>query len=76
MNHHFDALETLNESELLGTGITHINAEVRLLNEEARERLRVSGDLGADVAVQAERSERSSRPATGSCSCATSVIWG
>jgi Ti-type conjugative transfer relaxase TraA len=38
--------------------LTHTNAEVRSLNEEARERLRVSGDLGADVAVQAERSER------------------
>ncbi|WP_267389688.1 Ti-type conjugative transfer relaxase TraA [Sphingomonas sp. GC_Shp_3] len=38
--------------------LTHTNAEVRFLNQEARERLRASGDLGADVAVQAERGER------------------
>ena len=38
--------------------LTHTNAEVRSLNQEARERLRTSGDLGADVGVQAERGER------------------
>ena len=38
--------------------LTHTNAEVRELNDEARERLRASGDLGQDVAVQAERGER------------------
>ena len=38
--------------------LTHTNAEVRELNQEARERLRASGDLGADVAVSAERGER------------------
>ena len=38
--------------------LTHTNAEVRSLNEEARERLRASGDLGQDVGVQAERGER------------------
>ncbi len=38
--------------------LTHTNAEVRSLNEEARGRLRASGDLGQDVAVQAERGER------------------
>ena len=38
--------------------LTHTNAEVRSLNEEARERLRASGDLGQDVTVQAERGER------------------
>ncbi|MBI0477165.1 Ti-type conjugative transfer relaxase TraA [Sphingomonas sp. MA1305] len=38
--------------------LTYTNAEVRSLNEEARERLRANGDLGADVAVQAERGER------------------
>ncbi|KQN89884.1 conjugal transfer protein TraA [Sphingomonas sp. Leaf231] len=38
--------------------LTHTNAEVRSLNEEARERLRISGDLGQDVDVQAERGER------------------
>ncbi|BCA64360.1 conjugal transfer protein TrbA (plasmid) [Sphingomonas sp. HMP9] len=38
--------------------LTHTNAEVRELNEEARGRLRASGDLGDDVAVKAERGER------------------
>ena len=38
--------------------LTHTNAEVRSLNEEARERKRASGDLGQDVGVQAERGER------------------
>ncbi|WP_267382800.1 MULTISPECIES: Ti-type conjugative transfer relaxase TraA [unclassified Sphingomonas] len=38
--------------------LTHTNAEVRELNDEARERLRASGDLGQDVSVQAERGER------------------
>lgn len=38
--------------------LTHTNAEVQSLNEEARERLRASGDLGDDVTVQAERGER------------------
>ncbi|MBB6229351.1 Ti-type conjugative transfer relaxase TraA [Polymorphobacter multimanifer] len=38
--------------------LTHTNAEVRELNDEARGRLRASGDLGSDVAVKAERGER------------------
>ena len=38
--------------------LTHTNAEVRSLNNEARERMRASGDLGQDVAVQADRGER------------------
>ncbi len=38
--------------------LTHTNAEVRSLNEEARGRLRASGDLGQDVTVQADRGER------------------
>ena len=38
--------------------LTHTNAEVRSLNQEARERVRASGDLGQDVGVQAERGER------------------
>ncbi|WP_338469153.1 Ti-type conjugative transfer relaxase TraA (plasmid) [Sphingomonas sp. gentR] len=38
--------------------LTHTNAEVRELNEEARGRLRVTGDLGEDVAFRAERGER------------------
>jgi Ti-type conjugative transfer relaxase TraA len=38
--------------------LTHTNAEVLALNSEARERLRTTGDLGDDVAVQAERGER------------------
>ena len=38
--------------------LTHTNAEVRALNEEARERLRATDDLGADVTVAAERGAR------------------
>ncbi len=38
--------------------LTHTNAEVQSLNEEARERLRASGDLGEDVAVQTDRGTR------------------
>ncbi|MDY7526313.1 Ti-type conjugative transfer relaxase TraA [Sphingomonas sp. 10B4] len=38
--------------------LTHTNTEVQLLNGEARERLRASGDLGQDVAVQADRGTR------------------
>lgn len=38
--------------------LTHTNAEVRDLNELARQRLRDAGEMGADVAVQAERGER------------------
>ncbi|MBB4633913.1 Ti-type conjugative transfer relaxase TraA [Sphingosinicella soli] len=38
--------------------LTHTNDEVRALNEEARERMRASGDLGADVAVKVERGDR------------------
>ncbi|MEZ0497909.1 Ti-type conjugative transfer relaxase TraA [Sphingomonas sp. IW22] len=42
--------------------LTHTNAEVRALNEEARGRLRASGDLGEDVAFGAERGERQFAP--------------
>jgi hypothetical protein len=38
--------------------LTHTNAEVRELNEEARGRLRATGDLGGDVVVKAERGDR------------------
>ena len=38
--------------------LTHTNAEVQSLNAEARERLRVTGDIGDDVVVKAERGER------------------
>ena len=38
--------------------LTHTNAEVQSLNEEARERLRASGDLGEDIALQADRGTR------------------
>ncbi|MES3045295.1 Ti-type conjugative transfer relaxase TraA [Sphingomonas faeni] len=38
--------------------LTHTNAEVRELNEEARGRLRASGDLGDDVAVKTDRGDR------------------
>ncbi len=38
--------------------LTHTNAEVRELNEAARDRLREAGDLGKDVRVTIERGER------------------
>ncbi|MFE3839326.1 Ti-type conjugative transfer relaxase TraA [Pseudogemmobacter sonorensis] len=39
--------------------LTHTNAEVRELNEAARDRMREAGDLGEDVRVKVERGERS-----------------
>ena len=39
--------------------LTHTNAEVRELNEAARDRMREAGDLGEDVRVTVERGERS-----------------
>jgi Ti-type conjugative transfer relaxase TraA len=39
--------------------LTHTNAEVRELNEAARERMRDAGELGEDVRVTVERGERS-----------------
>jgi Ti-type conjugative transfer relaxase TraA len=39
--------------------LTHTNAEVRELNEAARDRMREAGDLGKDVCVTVERGERS-----------------
>ncbi len=39
--------------------LTHTNAEVRELNEAARERMRDAGDLGEDVRVTVERGTRS-----------------
>lgn len=38
--------------------LTHTNDEVRKLNLEARERLRVNGELGQDVGIQTERGSR------------------
>ena len=38
--------------------LTHTNAEVRELNEEARGRLRATGDLGPDVTFSADRGTR------------------
>jgi Ti-type conjugative transfer relaxase TraA len=38
--------------------LTHTNAEVRELNEAARDRMREAGDLGEDVRVTAERGAR------------------
>mgnify|MGYP001283856525 FL=1 len=38
--------------------LTHTNAEVRQLNEAAREAMRASGDLGEDIAVKVERGDR------------------
>jgi Ti-type conjugative transfer relaxase TraA len=39
--------------------LTHTNDEVRALNEVARERMRVAGDLGDEVRLTVERGERS-----------------
>jgi ATP-dependent exoDNAse (exonuclease V) alpha subunit len=39
--------------------LTHTNAEVRELNELARERLRARGELGDDLRLSVERGERS-----------------
>ncbi|MCF3948363.1 Ti-type conjugative transfer relaxase TraA [Acidiphilium iwatense] len=39
--------------------LTHTNAEVRELNEAARERMREAGDLGDDVRLTIDRGERS-----------------
>jgi len=38
--------------------LTHTNAEVRALNEAARQKMRDAGDLGADVRVTVERGAR------------------
>ncbi|MBV9530024.1 MAG: Ti-type conjugative transfer relaxase TraA, partial [Bradyrhizobium sp.] len=38
--------------------LTHINDEVRALNEAARERMRAAGDLGDDLRLTVERGER------------------
>ena len=43
--------------------LTHTNEEVQALNQAARERLSVSGELGEDILIRAERGER--RFATG-----------
>lgn len=42
--------------------LTHTNAEVRELNEAARDRMREAGELGADVHVAAERGARTFAP--------------
>ncbi|RWD94243.1 Ti-type conjugative transfer relaxase TraA [Mesorhizobium sp.] len=39
--------------------LTHTNDEVHALNQAARERMRVAGDLGDDVQIGVERGERS-----------------
>jgi Ti-type conjugative transfer relaxase TraA len=38
--------------------LTHTNDEVKLLNDEVRERMRASGALGQEVAIKVERGER------------------
>src|SRR3546814_16138650 len=38
--------------------LTHTNAEVRDLNQAARDRLREAGELGRDVRISAERGAR------------------
>lgn len=42
--------------------LTHTNAEVRELNEAARDRMREAGDLGEDVRVTVERGARTFAP--------------
>jgi len=42
--------------------LTHTNAEVRALNEAARQKMRDAGELGADVHVAAERGARTFAP--------------
>jgi Ti-type conjugative transfer relaxase TraA len=42
--------------------LTHTNAEVRALNEAARQKIRDTGELGADVLVAAERGARNFAP--------------
>ena len=42
--------------------LTHTNAEVRALNEAARQKMRDAGELGADVLVAAERGARNFAP--------------
>ncbi|MDX3966316.1 MAG: Ti-type conjugative transfer relaxase TraA [Bradyrhizobium sp.] len=42
--------------------LTHTNAEVRELNEAARDRMRDAGELGADVHIAAERGARNFAP--------------
>ncbi|MFS0851467.1 Ti-type conjugative transfer relaxase TraA [Novosphingobium panipatense] len=42
--------------------LTHTNAEVRELNQEARERVRASGGLGEDVGVTVDRGRREFAP--------------
>ena len=39
--------------------LTHTNAEVRALNEAARDRMREAGDLGEDIRLTVERGQRS-----------------
>lgn len=38
--------------------LTHMNKEIAMLNQAARERLQTQGELGRDVTVQTERGER------------------
>src|SRR3546814_13740121 len=42
--------------------LTHTNAEVRELNEAARDRMRAAGELGDDVRVKTARGERPFAP--------------
>ncbi|GGB35007.1 hypothetical protein GCM10011505_15550 [Tistrella bauzanensis] len=42
--------------------LTHTNAEVRELNEAARQKMRAAGELGADVHVAADRGARNFAP--------------
>src|SRR3546814_5483031 len=40
--------------------LTHLNKEVQMLNQAARERLVAQGELGANIAVRTERGDRKS----------------
>lgn len=50
-----DRLAAPDQSRII---LTHTNAEVRLLNDLARERKRAAGDLGEDVSLTVERGDR------------------
>jgi Ti-type conjugative transfer relaxase TraA len=50
-----DRIENPRASRII---LTHLNDEVRAINELARERMRARGDLGEEVAVRAAKGER------------------
>jgi Ti-type conjugative transfer relaxase TraA len=50
-----DRIENPGASRII---LTHTNEEVQAINEQARERMRASGDLGEEVVVRADKGER------------------